>query len=154
MKMTADKTIEIFANEIRALVNRINAIDTNRAKMNLSQPSPIGERDMIAILIMDLLAEYNTEITLIEREPKETFENALELLRTREQRLKVSQGEPSNVNYVQHPSKKGKLPPCNVCGRRNHPTSKCFFKDEKMEKKDSKKRNWKENVAKMDGRQK
>ena len=29
MKMTADKTIKIFANKIRTLVNRINAIDTN-----------------------------------------------------------------------------------------------------------------------------
>ena len=99
---------------------------------------------MIAILIMDLPAEYNTEITLIERDPKERFKYVVEQLQTRKQRLKVSQGEPSNVNYVQHPLKKGKLPPCDICGRRNHPTSKCFFKDEKMEKKDSKKRNRKE----------
>jgi hypothetical protein len=65
----------MLANKIQALVN---AIEAQRSQ----QAAPlIGERDMIAVLIMDLLLEYNTEVMLIKLDNKFKFENAVELLR-------------------------------------------------------------------------
>jgi hypothetical protein len=81
MKLMNGKSIEVFANEIRTLVNQINAVEVMRAKANGHQPSLIGERDMIAVLIMDLPNDYNTEVTLMEREPDVKFERAVETLR-------------------------------------------------------------------------
>ena len=80
MKFQDGQSIEIFANEIRTLVNRINAAENARSKSLGSAPSLIGERDMIAVLLMDLPLEYSTEVTLIERDPRETFESAVEML--------------------------------------------------------------------------
>ncbi len=71
--------IKAFVNEIRTLVNWINAIETQRSQQ--ATPSLIGERDMIAVLIMDLPLEYNTEVTLIKLDNKFKFKNMVELLR-------------------------------------------------------------------------
>ena len=43
------------------------------AKANGHQPSLIGEQDMIAVLIMDLPNDYNTEVMLIKHEPDVKF---------------------------------------------------------------------------------
>ena len=67
-------------NEIRTLANWINAIKAQRSQR--AAPSLIGERDMIAVLVMDLPPEYNTEVMLIELDDKYKFENAVELLRS------------------------------------------------------------------------
>ena len=67
-------------NKIWTLANRINAIKAQRSRQ--AAPSLIGERDMIALLVMDLPPEYNTEVTLIKLDDKYKFENAVELLRS------------------------------------------------------------------------
>ncbi len=78
----------MLANKIQALVN---AIEAQRSQ----QAAPlIGERDMIAVLIMDLLLEYNTEVMLIKLDNKFKFENAVELLRLWEQHLKINKTIP------------------------------------------------------------
>ena len=74
MKLMNGKSIEAFANEICTLVNRINTVEVMWAKANGHQPSLIGERDMIAVLIMDLPNDYNTKVMLIEHEPDVKFE--------------------------------------------------------------------------------
>ncbi len=78
-KWTNGRSIEAFANKIQTLVNRINAIEVQRSQQ--ATPSLIGERDMIAVLIMDLPPEYNTEVTLIKLDNKFKFKNVVELLR-------------------------------------------------------------------------
>ena len=108
-KWTNGRSIEAFANEIRTLVNRINAIEAQRSQQ--ATPSLIGERDMIAVLIMDLPPEYNTEVTLIELDDKFKFENAVELLRSQEQCLKINVSKSSSVNSVQNATKERKYPP-------------------------------------------
>jgi hypothetical protein len=79
-KWTNSQSIEAFANEIQTLVNWINAIEMQRSQQ--ATPSLIGERDMIAVLIMDLPLEYNTEVMLIKLDNKFKFENVVELLRS------------------------------------------------------------------------
>ncbi len=45
---------------------------------------------MIAVLIMDLPLEYNTEVMLIKLDDKFKFENMVELLRSQEQHQKIN----------------------------------------------------------------
>src|SRR6185312_13348851 len=80
MKLTNGASIDAFVNEIRTLVNRINTVEVMWVKANGHQPSLIGKQDMIAVLIMDLPNDYNTKVTLIEREPDVKFERAVETL--------------------------------------------------------------------------
>src|SRR6185312_2346050 len=89
MKLTNGKSIEAFANEIRTLVNQINAVEVMWAKANGNQPSLIGERDIIAVLIMDLPNDYNPEVTLIEHELDVKFKRAVETLRAQELHNKI-----------------------------------------------------------------
>src|SRR6185312_14557888 len=92
MKLMNGKSIEAFANEIHTLVNRINAVEVMWVKANGHQPSLIGEWDMIAVLIMDLPNDYNTEVMLIEHKLDVKFEQAVETLRARELRNKIHCG--------------------------------------------------------------
>jgi hypothetical protein len=117
----------VFANKIQTLVNWINAIEAQRSQQ--ATPSLIGERDMIAVLIMDLPPEYNTEVMLIELDDKFKFENAVELLRSREQCLKINVSKSSSINSVQNATKERKYPPCNVCGKFGHSSQRCYLKD-------------------------
>ena len=131
MKFRDGQEIEIFANEIRTLVNRINAAENARSKSLGSAPSLIGERDMIAVLLMDLPLEYSTEVTLIERDPRETFELAVEMLRVRENQLKVSNAESSSANAVQNSKMERKFPPCDVCGKFGHSSKRCYQRNQR-----------------------
>ena len=124
MRYTNDKVIEVFANEIRSLVNRINSAEKKRVAAKGGESSFIGDRDMIAVLVMSLPNEYDMVVTLIEKEGDYTFEKAVELVRTREQRLKSGSGESSSANAVQTGGKK--FPPCDVCGRNGHSAARCF----------------------------
>ena len=124
MRYTNDKVIEVFANEIRSLVNRINSAEKKRVAAKGGESSFIGDRDMIAVLVMSLPNEYDMVVTLIEKEGDYTFEKAVELVRTREQRLKSGGGESSSANAVQTGGKK--FPPCDVCGRNGHSAARCF----------------------------
>jgi hypothetical protein len=126
MKYTSGKPVEVFANEIRALANRINSIEEVRAKKKNASPALVGEHDMIAVLISSLPNEYDTEVTLIEREEENTFEKAVELIRNREQRLRTISNE-GTANSVQGATNgRPKLPPCDVCGKNGHSSAKCF----------------------------
>ena len=140
MKFRDGQSIEIFANEIRTLVNRINAAKNARSKSLGSAPSLIGERDMIAVLLMDLPLEYSTEVTLIERDPQETFESAVEMLRVRENRLKVSSLESRSANAVQNSKMDRKFPPCDVCGKFGHSSKRCYQRHQKQGAEDGGKR--------------
>jgi hypothetical protein len=126
-KWTNGQSIKAFVNEIRTLVNWINAIEAQRSQQ--ATPSLIGERDMIAVLIMDLPLEYNTEVMLIELDNKFKFENAVELLRLQEQRLKINVSKSISVNSIQNATKERKYPPCNVCGKFSHSSQRCYLKD-------------------------
>ena len=99
MKWTPGKLIDTHANEIQAIASRINKIQSMIRPEPLN-PSYIGKKDMVAILIISLLKEYDTEITLIERNNKIDFKTALEMLRAWELRLKAAREE-GNVNAVQ-----------------------------------------------------
>ena len=123
MKWSSGTSMEYFANEIRALANRINTTERMRVAKKGGNPSFIGDRDMVAVLVMSLPNEFDTEVTLIERESDTTFEKAVETLRTREQRLKVIASDTSSANSVQNGRK---YPPCDVCGKYGHPAAKCF----------------------------
>ena len=126
MKWNSGLTIDIFANEIRALANQINTIEKVCIGKKYGQPSFIGDRDMIAVLILSLPNEYDTIVTLIERESDTTFEQAVEMVRAREQRLKASQGESSSANSVQSGQKEKKSQPCDICGKNGHPSARCY----------------------------
>ena len=116
----------MFANEIRALANHINLIEEVRAKKKNASPALVGEHDMIAVLISSLPNEYDTEVTLIEREEENTFKKAVELIRNREQRLRTISNE-GIANSVQGATNgRPKLPPCDVCGKNGHSSAKCF----------------------------
>ncbi len=84
---------------------------------------------MIAVLIMDLPPEYNTEVTLIELDDKFKFENAVELLRLQEQCLKINVSKSSSVNSIQNATKERKYPPCDVCRKFGHSSQRCYLKD-------------------------
>src|SRR6185312_12089073 len=114
MKWSSGTSIDIFANKIRALTNCINTAEKSRV-MKGGQSSFIGDRDMIAVLVLSLPNEYDTVVTLIERESDMTFEKAVEMVRAREQRLKIGQGESSSANSVQNGPKEKKFQPCDVC---------------------------------------
>ena len=86
---------------------------------------------MIAVLLMDLPLEYSTEVTLIGRELRETFETAVEMLRVRENRLRVSNVESSNANAVQNQRMERKYPPCDVCGKFGHSSKRCYQRNQK-----------------------
>ena len=126
MKWNSGTSIDIFANEIRALTNRINTVERARVKAKNGQPSFIGDRDMIAVLVLSLPNEYDTVVTLIERESDTMFEKAVEMVRAREQRLKIGQVESSSANSIQNGSKEKKFQPCDVCGKPGHSAAKCF----------------------------
>jgi hypothetical protein len=108
-----DIQIKMFANQIQTLVNWINAIEVQSSQQ--ATPSLIGERDMIAVLIMDLLLEYNTKVTLINLDNKFKFKNVVELLRSQEQYLKINVSKSSSINSIQNATKERKYLPCNVC---------------------------------------
>jgi len=101
------------------LTNRINTVEKARAKKG-ALPSLLGDRDMIAVLVLSLPNEYDTVVTLIERESDITFEKAVEMVRAREQRTKIGQSESSSVNSVQNVPKERKSQPCDVCGKNGH----------------------------------
>ena len=126
MKWNSSTSIDIFANEIRALANRINMADKARVRAKGGQLSPVGDRDMIAVLVLSLPNEYDTVVTLIERESDATFEKAVEMVRAREQRLKIGQAESSSANSVQNGPKERKSQPCDVCGKPGHSAARCF----------------------------
>ncbi len=84
---------------------------------------------MIAVLIMDLPPEYNTEVTLIKLDDKFKFKNTVELLRLQEQRLKINVSESSSVNSIQNATKERKYPPCDVCGKFGHSSQRGYLKD-------------------------
>ena len=123
MKWSSGTSMEYFANEIRALANRINTAEKMRIARKGGNPSFIGDRDMVAVLVMSLPNDFDTEVTLIERESDTTFEKAVETLRTREQRLKISAGESSSANSIQNGRK---YPPCDTCGKNGHSAARCF----------------------------
>jgi hypothetical protein len=126
MKYTSGKLVKVFANEIRVLANHINLIEEVRAKKKNASPALVGEHDMIAVLISSLLNEYDTEVTLSEREEETTFKKAVELIRNWEQRLRTISNE-GTANSIQGATNGcPKLPPCNVCGKNGHSSTKCF----------------------------
>ncbi len=82
---------------------------------------------MIAVLISSLPNEYDTEVTLIEREEENTFEKAVELIRNQEQCLRLISNE-GTMNSIQGMTNGcPKLPPCDVCRKNGHSSmTKCF----------------------------
>ena len=112
-------------NKIQAIASRINKIQL-MIRPEPPNPSYIGKKDMVAILIISLPKEYDTEITLIKRNNKIDFKTALEMLRAQELRLKAAREE-GNVNAVQGLSNDQRhAPPCDVCSRRNHTSATCY----------------------------
>ena len=124
------QTLESFANEIRMTVNKINFIADKQKLV------PIGDREMITVLLMDLPPEYSTEVTMVELQPKTSFEDALEMLRGREQRLLLASGSPSSsssssaagqpsgaVNSAQGERKRDLF--CELHGKGGHSTEQC-----------------------------
>jgi hypothetical protein len=87
---------------------------------------------MIAVLVMDLPSKFNTEATLIEMNKKYSFEEAVELLRSREQKIRVngdgnsSSSSNNSVNSVQNGERDRKSTPCDVCGRFGHTSNRCY----------------------------
>ena len=124
MKLTSDKMIEVFANEIQALVNWINSAEKKRIDAKGGKPSFIGDRDMIAVLVMSLPNEYDTVVMLIEKDGNYMFEKAVELVRTRELRLKYDDKSGSNANAVQ--TRGRNFPPCDICRKHGHSAARCF----------------------------
>jgi hypothetical protein len=126
MKYTSKKLVKVFANEIRVLANHTNSIEEVHAKKKNASPALVGEHDMIAVLISSLPNEYDTEVTLIEREEENTFKKAVELIRNWEQCLRTISNE-GTANSIQGATNGcPKLPPCNICGKNGHSSAKCF----------------------------
>ena len=91
---------------------------------------------MLAILLMDLLLEFSTEVTLIKWEHAMLFDEAVEILRSREQRVSLSLGAGSSssssstnnssngsINSA-HGEKKRDLF-CEYHGKCGHATDQC-----------------------------
>ncbi len=130
MRFQGKKSIEEFANDIRITVNKINFIAAKH------KVAPIEDREMLAILLMDLPLEFSTEVTLIEREHAMLFDKAVEILRSREQRVSLSLGAGSSssssstnnssngsINSA-HGEKKRDLF-CEYHGKCGHATDQC-----------------------------
>ena len=75
-------SIEYFANEIRALVNQINMAEKMRVVKKGRIPSYIDYCNMVAVPVMSLPNEFDTEVMLIERESDTTFKKAVKELQT------------------------------------------------------------------------
>ena len=123
MRWSEGKNVATIANDIRFISNKINFIEKGRSG------HPMGERELIAVLIMDAPLDYAAEVSHIERERNITFEAAVEMLQMRETRIQSgssssSSGSSGSISSAQ--IDKRKKPVCDTCGRDNHTTDKCF----------------------------
>ena len=121
MRFNGKKSLDEFANEILLVANKINAIASK-----FREP-PISERDLIAVLVLDLPIEYSAEVAFIERDRKIGFNEALESLRDWEQRSSVSSsssGSSGSINSAQGDKKRVLF--CEECGKQGHTTDKCY----------------------------
>ena len=84
------KSIKEFANDIWITVNKINFIAAKH------KVTPIEDQEMLAILLMDLPLEFSTEVTLIKWEHTMLFDEAVEILQSRKQRVSLSSGTGSS----------------------------------------------------------
>jgi len=84
------ENITDFVAEIRSIANDIKQIEDCKAKISHQDPSYVGDRDLLAILIGGLDKDkFETQIEFIERDDNATFETVVELLRGKEAKLET-----------------------------------------------------------------
>ena len=123
MRWTDFSGVEEIASEIRHISRKIDFIE---AKFSANR---ITDREMIAIMVANAPQEFTLEVSMIERERKISFEDAVEILRAREERTKFESSSSSSSNpglVASAQSEKKKQMTCDTCGKNGHTSARCF----------------------------